>query len=139
MASDSRDLRGSRSPEPTRLGGSDADTAAAAPATTAAEAVGRDPELLELDARHRRFVWPMTVFFLVYYMLLMALPGLAPGLMKAKVFGNFTFAYLFALSQFVMTFVVAWLYARFARTRFDPLAADLLDKLHGRRIREVAE
>jgi uncharacterized membrane protein (DUF485 family) len=77
----------------------------------------------ELAARHRRFVWPMTVFFLVYYMLLMWLPSVAPGFMGRKLVGNFTFAYLFALSQFVMTFLVAWAYSRFARRRLDPLVA----------------
>jgi uncharacterized membrane protein (DUF485 family) len=75
----------------------------------------------ELARRHGRFVWPMTAFFLVYYMLLMWLPSVAPGLMGRKVVGNFTFAYLFALSQFVMTFLVAWAYTRFARRRLDPL------------------
>lgn len=75
----------------------------------------------ELARRHGRFVWPMTVFFLVYYMLLMWLPSVAPGFMGRKLFGNFTFAYLFALSQFVMTFLVAWAYTRFARRRLDPL------------------
>ncbi len=95
---------------------------------TATEAIGRDPELVELENRHRRFVWPMTVFFLVYYLLLMFLPGVASGFMAKKVFGNFTVAYLFALSQFVMTFIVAWLYTRFARRRFDPLADDLRAK-----------
>jgi len=75
----------------------------------------------ELARRHGRFVWPMTAFFLVYYMLLMWLPSVAPGFMGRKVFGNFTFAYLFALSQFVMTFLVAWAYTRFARRRLDPL------------------
>jgi uncharacterized membrane protein (DUF485 family) len=75
----------------------------------------------ELARRHGRFVWPMTAFFLLYYMLLMWLPSVAPGFMGRKLFGNFTFAYLFALSQFAMTFLVAWAYTRFARRRLDPL------------------
>jgi hypothetical protein len=39
-------------------------------AVTATEAVGRDPEMVELENRHRRFVWPATAFFLVYYLAL---------------------------------------------------------------------
>jgi uncharacterized membrane protein (DUF485 family) len=121
MASDSRDLPGGR-PE-------------AASAETAAEAVGRDPELVELEHRHNSFVWPVTIFFLVYYLSLSVLAGAAPDFMGKKLFGQFTFGYLFALSQFLMAFIVAWAYSRFARRRIDPLAADLRNKLHARNIK----
>jgi len=106
-------------------------------AVTATEAVGKDPEMVELERRHRRFVWPTTVFFLVYYMALNVLAGTSPDLMGKKLFGEFTFGYLFALSQFVMAFVVAWVYSRWAARRMDPLATDLREKLHRRQIKEV--
>jgi uncharacterized membrane protein (DUF485 family) len=105
-------------------------------AVTATEAVGKDPEMVELERRHRRFVWPTTVFFLVYYMALNVLAGTSPGLMGTKLFGEFTFGYLFALSQFVMAFVVAWVYSRWAASRMDPLAADLRGKLHREQVKE---
>ena len=125
------DREPSRSPTTGRM--------AAEEAVTATEAVGRDPEMVELEHRHRRFVWPVTVFFLVYYLALPVLAGTAPDLMGTKLFGQFTFGYLFALSQFLMAFVVAWLYARWAASRIDPLATDLREKLHRQRIKEVAE
>jgi uncharacterized membrane protein (DUF485 family) len=108
-------------------------------AVTATEAVGKDPEMVELERRHSRFVWPATVFFLIYYMALNILAGTSPGLMGRKLLGEFTFGYLFALSQFVMAFVVAWVYSRWAASRMDPLATDLREKLHRQRIKEVAE
>jgi uncharacterized membrane protein (DUF485 family) len=104
---------------------------------TAAEAVGKDPEMVELEHRHQRFVWPVTVFFLVYYLSLPILAGVAPDLMGTKVFGEFTVGYLFALSQFLMAFVVAWVYSRWASSRMDPLAADLREKFRRRQIKEV--
>jgi uncharacterized membrane protein (DUF485 family) len=106
-------------------------------AVTVAEAVGKDPEMVELEHRHQRFVWPVTIFFLVYYLSLPILAGVAPDLMGTKVFGQFTFGYLFALSEFLMAFVVAWVYARWAASRMDPLAADLREKLRRRQIKEV--
>ncbi len=106
-------------------------------AVTATEAVGKDPEMVELEHRHRRFVWPITVFFLVYYLALPIIAGASPDLMGTKLFGEFTFGYLFALSQFVMAFVVAWVYSRWAASRLDPLASDLREKLHRQRIKEV--
>jgi uncharacterized membrane protein (DUF485 family) len=108
-------------------------------AVTATEAVGKDPEMVELEHRHRRFVWPATVFFLIYYMALNVLAGTSPDLMGKKLFGQFTFGYLFALSQFLMAFVVAWVYSRWAARRMDPLAADLREKLQRQRIKEAAE
>jgi uncharacterized membrane protein (DUF485 family) len=108
-------------------------------AVTASEAVAKDPEMVELENRHRRFVWPITIFFLVYYLALPILAGTAPDLMGTKVFGEFTFGYLFALSEFLMAFVVAWVYARWAASRMDPLATDLREKLRRQQIKEVAE
>jgi uncharacterized membrane protein (DUF485 family) len=106
-------------------------------AVTATEAVGKDPGMVELEHRHQRFVWPVTVFFLVYYLALPILAGSARDLMGTRLFGQFTFGYLFALSQFLMAFVVAWVYARWAATRMDPLAKDLREKLLRQRIKEV--
>jgi uncharacterized membrane protein (DUF485 family) len=105
-------------------------------AVTAAEAVSKDPEMVELEHRHQRFVWPATAFFLIYYMALNVLAGTSPELMGRKLFGEFTFGYLFALSQFLMAFVVAWVYSRWAATRMDPLASDLREKLRRERIKE---
>jgi uncharacterized membrane protein (DUF485 family) len=127
MANDRREP--SRSPTTGRM--------AAEEAVTATEAVGKDPEMVELEHRHQRFVWPVTIFFLLYYLSLPILAGVAPDLMGTKLFGQFTFGYLFALSQFLMAFVVAWLYARWASSRMDPLAAELREKLHRRQIKEV--
>jgi uncharacterized membrane protein (DUF485 family) len=125
MANDPRDP--SRSPTTGRL---------TAEEVTATEAVGKDPEMVELEHRHRRFVWPITIFFLVYYLALPILAGSSRDLMGTRLFGQFTFGYLFALSQFLMAFVVAWVYARWASTRMDPLAKDLREKLRRQRIKE---
>jgi uncharacterized membrane protein (DUF485 family) len=108
-------------------------------AVTASEAVAKDPEMVELERRHTRFVWPTTIFFLVYYMALNVLAGTSPDLMGKKLFGQFTFGYLFALSQFVMAFVVAWVYSRWAARRMDPLSADLREKLRRQQIKEASE
>src|SRR5918992_3381656 len=129
MANDPRDA--ARQPATDRLAGEEA--------VTATEAVGKDPEMVELENRHRRFIWPATAFFLVYYMTLNVLAGTSPGLMGTKLFGEFTFGYLFALSQFLMAFVVAWVYSRWAASRMDPLATDLREKLRDQQIKEASE
>jgi uncharacterized membrane protein (DUF485 family) len=74
-----------------------------------------------------RFVVPATIFFVVYYFSLPLLVGYAPQLMARKVIGVINVAYLFALSQFVMAWLIAWAYVR-AAARFDRMARDVIDK-----------
>ncbi len=81
----------------------------------------------ELVAAKIRFILPATIFFLVYYLLLPLLAGFAKGFMDIKVIGDINIAYLFALSQFVMVGVLAWLYLRQA-VHFDDMAHDIVAK-----------
>jgi uncharacterized membrane protein (DUF485 family) len=74
-----------------------------------------------------KFVVPATVFFIVYYFSLPLLVGYAPQLMARKVFGVVNVAYLFALSQFFMAWILAWAYVR-AAARFDTMARDVIDQ-----------
>ena len=74
-----------------------------------------------------RFVVPATIFFIAYYFSLPLLVGYAPQLMARKVFGVVNIAYLFALSQFAMAWLLAWAYVR-AAARFDKMARDVVDK-----------
>ncbi len=82
-------------------------------------------EFQHLLAVKKTFIVPAFLFFLTYYLLLPILIGYAPRLMSKKVIGSVTLAYLFALSQFVVGWVVAWLYLR-ASSRFDKLAEEIL-------------
>jgi uncharacterized membrane protein (DUF485 family) len=68
-----------------------------------------------------KFIIPATIFFIVYYFALPVLVGYAPELMNRKVIGSINVAYLFALSQFFMAWVVALLYVR-AASRHDRMA-----------------
>jgi uncharacterized membrane protein (DUF485 family) len=84
-----------------------------------------------LLAAKRRFIVPATVFFIVYYFALPVLVGYAPRLMAAKVFGVINVAYLFALSQFFVAWIVAILYVR-AASRFDTMARAIVDQYKAR-------
>jgi uncharacterized membrane protein (DUF485 family) len=74
-----------------------------------------------------RFVVPATIFFLVYYFSLPLLVGYAPQLMARKVLGVINIAYLFALSQFLMAWLIAWAYVR-AAVHFDRMARAVIEK-----------
>jgi uncharacterized membrane protein (DUF485 family) len=94
--------------------------------------VARDPEFQQLLTAKRRFIVPATVFFIVYYFALPILVGYAKDFMSTPVIGPVNLAYLFALSQFFMAWIVAALYVR-AANRFDKMAKRLLDRLEDSR------
>lgn len=91
------------------------------------DAIASDPGFAELKQAKRRFIIPVTIFFLVYYMALPVLVGFFPAIMKQPVWGKMNWAYLFALSQFFMTWIVCAMYVRVAR-RWDQMNAELLAK-----------
>ena len=79
-----------------------------------------------------KFIVPATIFFLIYFFALPLLVGYAPELMNRKVIGSINVAYLFALSQFFMAWVVALLYVR-AASRHDRMAQDVVSDLDEKR------
>src|SRR5260370_6104560 len=78
------------------------------------------PEFRAMVRAKLRFIIPAVIFFVVYYFALPVLVGYAPGLMSKRVIGVVNIAYLFALSQFFMAWIIAALYLR-AAARFDKL------------------
>jgi len=77
-------------------------------------------------AAKARFIVPATLFFVVYYFALPVLVGYAPAFMSTPVVGVVNIAYLFALSQFFVAWIIAWLYTR-AASRFDEQGEKILD------------
>lgn len=88
-------------------------------------ALQRTPEFQSLRRKFRGFVFPMTAFFLAWYFLYVLLSIFAPSFMATKVAGNMNIGLVFGLLQFVSTFAITFIYARWANRSFDP-AADAL-------------
>ena len=67
---------------------------------------------------------PATLFFMAWYFGFIILAGYAPDFMGREfITDGLTVGYALALSQFVMTWVLGWMYLRRADREFDPLAA----------------
>jgi uncharacterized membrane protein (DUF485 family) len=101
-------------------------------AETDYERVQRSPEFQALRRRFRTFVVPMTGLFLAWYLVYVLLAAYAPDFMSIRVAGNITVGLLFGLGQFVSTFVITMLYARWANTHQDPIADELRQRIEGR-------
>ena len=89
------------------------------------DAIAARADFKSLLKRKSAFIVPATIFFLVYYFLLPYLVGYHKELMLTKI-GPVNAAYLFALSQFFMAWIIAFLYVRAAGI-FDRDAKAILD------------
>jgi uncharacterized membrane protein (DUF485 family) len=81
-------------------------------------AVQRSEEFGELRRRLRRFVFPTTVAFILWYALYVLLSAYARDFMGIKLVGNINVA-----------LVIAWYYARYAADRLDPIADKIQSEL----------
>ena len=95
------------------------------------EAISASPEFQVLRHRLRSFVFPMTGIFLAWYLLYVLLASYAPGFMSIKLIGNINVGLVFGLLQFVSTFLITFLYVRFADRKLDPLAGQLRSEIEG--------
>ena len=91
------------------------------------DSIAESGEFQDLMATKRIFIVPAFVFFVAYYFALPVLVGYAPQFMSTKVIGQVNLAYLFALSQFFVAWIIAALYVR-AANDFDRLSKDILEK-----------
>ena len=98
---------------------------------TVYERVQAGPEFADLRRRLRRFVFPMSATFLVWYLAYVLLASYAPELMATKVLGNVNVGLVVGLLQFVSTFVITTLYARWANNKFDARAQALREEIEG--------
>ncbi|MEV0392849.1 DUF485 domain-containing protein [Polymorphospora rubra] len=94
--------------------------------------VQRSDEFAGLRKALRGFVFPMTVAFFLWYALYVILSAYARDFMGTRLFGNINIALLFGLLQFVTTFLIAWLYSRYAARRVDPIAERIYANLEGK-------
>jgi len=92
-------------------------------------AVQASPEFQELRSRLRRFVFPMSALFLVWYAVYVMLGAFAHDFMAIKVWGDINVGIIVGLGQFVSTFIITAIYVRFANRELDPRAKAIRDEL----------
>ncbi|MFC5185654.1 DUF485 domain-containing protein [Actinomadura harenae] len=85
--------------------------------------IDASPEFRRLKSAFRRFVFPLTAAFLLWYLLYVVLSAYARDFMAKKVWGDVNVALVFGLLQFVSTFLIAVAYERYSRRTLEPLAA----------------
>jgi uncharacterized membrane protein (DUF485 family) len=89
------------------------------------ERLAGEGDFEELRRRYRRFAFPATVAFMVWYITYVICNNWARDFMDTPVIGHINIAVVFGLLQFLSTFVIAYLYARYSTKNLDPLADKL--------------
>src|ERR1700688_2841921 len=89
------------------------------------DAIIRDPRFQNLHRRKTLFLWGLMARSIVYYFLLPIGAAYYQELFKVRVWGVVNVGLLFALSEFVVAWVIALLYSRRAGREFDQLAAQI--------------
>ncbi|MEV0635468.1 DUF485 domain-containing protein [Streptomyces sp. NPDC050619] len=93
--------------------------------------VQESAEFAELRRSYRSFAFPLTIGFIVWYLLYVLLSNYAGDFMGTKVVGNINIAFVFGLAQFLSTFLIAWWYSHVAAAKFDPKAEAIKSKMEG--------
>jgi uncharacterized membrane protein (DUF485 family) len=92
-------------------------------------AIDADPRFRELHARKTRFLWGLMALSIVYYFLLPIGAGYFPELYRVKLWGPINVGLVFALSQFLVAWGIAYVYARRA-SQFDEMAERIARDAH---------
>jgi len=84
-----------------------------------------DPRFQTLARRKSRFLWGLMGFSVMYYFALPIGAAYFQDLFKIRIWGPVNVGLAFALSEFLMAWLVAFLYSRVANREFDRLAMDI--------------
>jgi uncharacterized membrane protein (DUF485 family) len=99
--------------------------AAARPALNWA-AIDADPRFQTLHVRKTRFLLALMLFSVAFYFLLPIGAAYFPEVFRIKLWGPLNVGIVFALTQFVVAWAIAFYYARRANREFDAMARELI-------------
>lgn len=88
-------------------------------------AIVADPRFQSLHKKKSGFLWGLMVFSVLYYFLLPLGAAYFQDLFKIKVWGPVNVGLLFALSEFIVAWAIAFYYSRRANREFDSMARSL--------------
>lgn len=93
-------------------------------------AIDADPRFQALHARKTRFLWGLMLISVVYYFLLPIGAAYYQDLFRIKVWGPVNVGIVFALSEFIVAWAIAGIYATRANRDFDAMAQEIVNDAH---------
>jgi uncharacterized membrane protein (DUF485 family) len=89
-------------------------------------AIDADPRFQALHTKKTRFLMGLMIFSVAYYFLLPIGAAYFPHIFRIKLWGPLNVGVVFAMSQFVVAWGIAFFYARRANREFDAMARELV-------------
>ncbi|MDD5328783.1 MAG: DUF485 domain-containing protein [Sulfuricella sp.] len=93
-------------------------------------AIDADPRFQALHKKKTTFLWGLMIFSTVYYFLLPIGAAYYQDLFKIKVWGVVNVGILFALSEFIVAWTIAFVYSKKANAEFDAMAQEIINDAH---------
>jgi len=90
------------------------------------DAIVQDSRFQTLHRRKGLFLWGLMVLSVLYYFALPIGAAYHQDLFKIRVWGVINVGLLFALSQFVVAWLIAYVYSRRAGREFDQISAQIV-------------
>jgi uncharacterized membrane protein (DUF485 family) len=92
-------------------------------------AIDADPRFQTLHRKKTVFLWGLMIFGVLYYFLLPIGTAYFQELFRIQVWGPVNVGILFALSEFLVAWAIAAIYAIRANRQFDAMAAAIIHDL----------
>ena len=92
-------------------------------------AIDTNPKFQALHRKKTFFLCGLMIFSTIFYFLLPIGAAYYQDLYKIKVWGVVNFGILFALSEFVVAWVIAFVYSKKANAEFDAMAQEIINDL----------
>ncbi|KAB2333439.1 DUF485 domain-containing protein [Bacillus mesophilum] len=92
--------------------------------------IANSSEFKQLIKQKKKFLVPMTIFFLVFYFTLPILTSYTTILNQPAI-GSITWTWVYAFAQFIMTWALCMIYVRKA-AGFDQKADEIVDQYTGK-------
>ena len=89
------------------------------------------PQFAKLRGTYRKFTFPMTVAFFVWYVVYVLAAVFAPDFMAIELGGGWNVGLVFGLAQFLTTFIITWIYVKYANKNIEPKSAAIREELEG--------
>ena len=92
-------------------------------------AIEANPKFQTLYRKKTVFLWSLMIFSIIYYFMLPIGAAYYQDLFKIKVWGVINIGILFALSEFIVAWVIAFVYSKKANAEFDTMTQEIINDL----------
>lgn len=90
----------------------------------------QSPEFQELRSTFRGFTFPVMIVAFIWYVVYVLLATFLPEAM-ARPFLGLNVGLWLGLAQFLTTFLITWIYVRWANANIEPRAAHIRQEMEG--------